>query len=173
MTSGGASDGTWRPLRRELSGRPGVQHGSDARNAVANSAGGGGGSGRLDGAASIEPRQELGPEDLVGLVDRAGPGQRQFLDQPILGGGVEPFDASLGLGAVGEDQLDAQFVEGPAKLRLDRLGIVAAVLAPEDAVAVGVEGDRPAVLSQISAEQVEVAIGGLSFSAARVGPKPP
>ena len=57
--------------------------------------------------AAIVCRQQT-PQHLVGLLLGGRPGQPQLLDPAVLGGAEGPLDASLGLWAVGPDQLDAQ-----------------------------------------------------------------
>ena len=42
-----------------------------------------------------------------------------------------------------------------------QLSLVVRMIHPEDAVLVGVEGDRPAMLGQVSAQRLHVGLGGL------------
>ena len=56
------------------------------------------------------------------------------------------------------DWLDAVGPEGSGEL--GQLSLVIRVIHPEDAVLVGVEGDRP-VLGQVSAQCLHVGLGGL------------
>jgi len=117
------------------------------------------GAARLDCAPSVEPRQELLIEDIVGLFHRGGTGKPQFLDQPVLRRPVEAFDTPLGLRAVGPDPLDIQLFQRPGDLCLGRP--LALGLTPEDAVTVGVDGHHPPVLAKVSLQEVHVAFSRL------------
>ena len=58
--------------------------------------------------------------------------------------------------------MDGLDVEGPeAPGELGQLSLVIRVIHPEDAVLVGVGGDRSAMLSQVSAQRLHVGLGGL------------
>ena len=57
------------------------------------------------------------------------------------------------------DGLDVEGPEGPGGL--GQLSLVIRVIHPGDAVLVGVEGDRPAMLGQVSAQRLHVGLGGL------------
>src|SRR5215472_13754927 len=113
--------------------------------------------------AAVELRDQPALRQGVGLRPRRDVGQPQLLDPAVLGRLEEALHPALGLGAAGQDQLDAQLLQGAAELR-QRAGIAAApVLVLEDAVAVGVQGQRPAVAPQPAAEQVEVGLDRLAF----------
>jgi len=66
-----------------------------------------------DGEALIVVGAEAS-EDLVGGVEIAGPGKAEFADQAVLAGAPGAFDAAFGLGRVGGDRLDAEFLQGAA-----------------------------------------------------------
>ena len=55
-------------------------------------------------------------QDGVGLVARLRLGQAEFFHPAILGCAERALDAALGLRAMGLDQLDVQFPQGPAEL---------------------------------------------------------
>ena len=57
------------------------------------------------------------------------------------------------------DGLDVEGPEGPGEL--GQLSLVIRVIHPEDAVLVGVDGDRLAMLGQVSAQRLHVGLGGL------------
>ena len=57
------------------------------------------------------------------------------------------------------DGLDVEGPEGPGEL--GQLSLVIRVIHPEDAVLVGVGGDRPAMLGQVSAQRLHVGLGSL------------
>ena len=57
------------------------------------------------------------------------------------------------------DGLDVEGPEGPGER--GQLSLVIRVIHPEDAVLVGVGGDRPAMLGQVSAQRLHVGLGGL------------
>ena len=121
-----------------------------------------GGAGGLGSAPAVEPRQPGPFQKVIGLFDGAGFHQAKLLDQSVLGGLEEPLDASLGLGAVGKDQLDPEVFQGPGKLRRRGPGIAGVViLGSEDAVTVHVHPHHPTVLSQIPSQQVHVGFGCL------------
>src|SRR5262245_60640320 len=73
---------------------------------------------RRHGKTAGEFWEQMTAQQRVAMGTGGHAGQTQFLDPAILGGAKEPFHATLGLGAVGRDPLDAQFRQGPAKLRL-------------------------------------------------------
>ena len=57
------------------------------------------------------------------------------------------------------DGLDVEGPEGSGEL--GQLSLVIRMIHPEDAVLVGVGGDRPAMLGQVSAQRLHVGLGGL------------
>ena len=71
--------------------------------------------GRLDSEAGVEAGPEF-KQEAIGLLESAGPGEPQLLDQAILERSEEAFNASLGLRRVGGDELDAQLVHQAPKL---------------------------------------------------------
>ena len=73
----------------------------------------------------------------------------------LFGGLVGPFDPSLGLWRIGMDGPDVEGPEGPGEL--GQLSLVIRVIHQEDAVLVGVEGDRLAMPGQVSTQ----GLGGL------------
>jgi len=89
--------------------------------------------------AGIIAREE-GLQDGVGLVERAGPGEAEFTDEPILEGPPEPLDAALRLGGMGGDPVDAQLMQGAADLG-QRAGVAAELLVEREGPGAGVIGD--------------------------------
>jgi hypothetical protein len=88
----------------------------------------------------------------VGLFQGAGVDQAEFADQAVLTGAPDAFDAALGLGRVGGNLLDAEFVESAFELgggsfpgELFGEGPVG-IVALEDRVAIAVEAERDAVV---------------------------
>src|SRR5260370_15090278 len=71
----------------------------------------GGGAGK----ALLELRAEAG-EDGVGLFQCRGVDQTEFADQTVLEGAPDALDATLGLGRVGGNLLNAEFVQGASQL---------------------------------------------------------
>ena len=57
------------------------------------------------------------------------------------------------------DGLDVEGPEGPGEL--GQLSLVIRVIHPEDAVLVGVEGGRSAMLGQVSVQRLHVGLGSL------------
>ena len=55
-------------------------------------------------------------EHLVGLIDGGSASQSHLRDQAVLEGTPRPLDTPLGLGGVGEDELNAQLLQGSAEL---------------------------------------------------------
>ena len=103
-----------------------------------------------DGEALVVIDAEAG-EDLVGGVEIAGLGEAEFADQAVLAGTPGALDAAFGLGRVGGDLLDAEFLQRPAQLggalfagELFSHGPVG-IIALKDAVAVAIEAEGNAV----------------------------
>ena len=67
------------------------------------------------GEALVVVGAEAG-EHGVGLLDGGGVSEAKFADQAVLTGAPDALDAALGLGRVGGDLLDAEFVEGASEL---------------------------------------------------------
>ena len=84
-------------------------------------------------------------------------GQAHFLHPTILGQLEKPLDASFRLRTVGRDPLDAQFLQGPAKLGLPVRIAPTRLLRLKNTVAVGVQTQRTTVLLQPLSQQVQVA----------------
>ena len=63
----------------------------------------------------VEPWQEL-LQHPVGFPDATGPGQAEFSCQPVLKGSCRSVHPPLGLGPMGENHLDTQFLRCPAEL---------------------------------------------------------
>src|ERR1700694_4960969 len=108
-------------------------------------------------------------EHSVGLRQSGGLGEAKFADQTVLTSAPGALNAALGLGRVGGDLLDAEFVEGAAELRgslfsgeLFGEGPVR-IVALEDGVAVAVEAERDAVGGDHGVQSVGIAPGVFSF----------
>ena len=90
----------------------------------------------------------------VGRIDLGDAVEGHLGDEAILEGPALPFDAALGLGGVGRDGLDAQFLEDPADVGREahsgQLFFMAPVVivAEESAVAVLIDGRRDPVPPQ-------------------------
>jgi hypothetical protein len=54
---------------------------------------------------------------VIGGLDASDSCQTHFFHQAVLQGGKQPLDASFGLGALGGDPFDPQFLQGSPKLR--------------------------------------------------------
>ena len=145
----------------------------EAEDVVRLEAGGPGevGGSRLggrDSEAGVVARQEA-LQDLVSVIERGGPGLAQRFDEAVLESAEEALNAALGLGRVGRDELDGQFVEEATELAARGLagqlfGDGSLLGALEDGVAVGVEGQGKAMgLAEVAQEQ-EIA-GGVFFGA--------
>ncbi len=125
------------------------------------------------GHGPIPPENPAGPQGQPGPHLRAGwqgpmqigrvrrrDGQAHLLDQPILQGVKEPFDAALGLRRVRENQLDAQIPQRPSKLtrrgdagslllnRRFRRGAIGRML-------IGIHGQGNPILLHVPLETVE------------------
>ena len=86
----------------------------------------------------------------VRRLDRLDAAQAQFLNQPILQRSVGPFDTALGLGRVGADDVDVQFVKCSAELRQTAGPIhLRTVCRAENAMLVAIEGQRFAPFAEI------------------------
>ena len=72
--------------------------------------------GWLDGKAGVVSRDVNSPKELGGLFPVGNARQTKFFDKPILMGFKTAFDSSLGLRAVGGDDLNTQFFHGTAEL---------------------------------------------------------
>jgi hypothetical protein len=73
------------------------------------------GIGSGTGEAQVVVDAEEG-EHGVGLWQRGSTGEAEFADQPVLASAPGTFDAAFGLGRVGGDLLDAEFLQGTAEL---------------------------------------------------------
>ncbi len=105
----------------------------------------------------------------MACVQSGGAGETKFADQAVLTGAPGALDAALGLGRVGGDLLDAEFVEGASQLggrlfsgELFGQGPVG-IVALEDAVAVAVEAERDAVGGDHGVQGAEIADGIFGF----------
>src|SRR5271170_7105408 len=99
----------------------------------------------------------------VGLLQGGGAGEAKFADQTVLAGAPGALDAALGLGRVGGNLLDAEFLESPSELgrrlfsgELFGQGPVG-IVALEDAVAVAVEAEGYAVRGDQGVQGAEIA----------------
>ena len=94
---------------------------------------------------------------------RIGPGpvrdaqQAQFFDQAVLQSLVGAFNAALGLGGIGADDLDVQLLHRAAKLGQTRARNGVFRIDAEDAVFVAVKGARLAVERQVALHSGTVA----------------
>src|ERR1035437_5007063 len=90
-------------------------------------------------------------EPPIGLFQSGGLGQAKFADQTVLASAPDAFDAALGLGRVGGDLLNAEFLESASQLgrRLFSGELFGqrpvGIVALEDAVAVVVEAEGDAM----------------------------
>lgn len=105
--------------------------------------------------AAIMPRQQS-CQNLIGSLGAVHTGQTQFLDPTVLGCAEAPFDPPLGLRAARTDQIDAQLLQRPAKLRPGIGQSTPFILRLEDAVPIGVQSQRPAIASQPATQKVHV-----------------
>src|SRR5208337_1818966 len=105
----------------------------------------------------------------VGLLQGGGAGEAKFADQTVLKGAPGALDAALGLGRVGGNLLDAEFLESPSELgrrlfsgELFGQGPVG-IVALENAVAVAVEAEGYAVRGDHGVQGAEIAEGIFGF----------
>src|ERR1700675_3001003 len=115
-----------------------------------------------DGEALIIVGAEAG-EDLVGGVEIAGVSEAEFADQAVLAGAPGALDAAFGLGRVGGDLLDAEFLQSPTQLvgglfsgELFGQGPVGSVALKDD-VAIAVDTERHAVSGDHSVHRAKIA----------------
>jgi|SRR5713226_2805250 len=143
----------------------------EAKDRVGVEAGGPGAIGGLalrrgPGEAGIVAGEEVGEEG-IGRLLVADTGEAEFDDETILQSAEEALDAPLGLGAGGGDPGDAEFVQhaadlGGGALALQLLGERPAGVscAFEDAVPIGVDGEREAGAAGELAKDLDVAVSG-------------
>jgi hypothetical protein len=81
------------------------------------------GLGRLHSEALVPEGDIDLLEEAVGVLDRRDAGHPEFFNQAVLGGPEVPFHAALGLGRVGEDELDVEGLEGALDDRVRLLGL--------------------------------------------------
>jgi hypothetical protein len=105
----------------------------------------------------------------VRLLQGGGVDQAEFADQAVLTGAPDAFDAALGLGGVGGDLFNAEFVESASELRGKLFSSQlfgegpAGIVALEDAVAIAVEAERDAVGGDHGVQGAEIADGIFGF----------
>jgi hypothetical protein len=135
-----------------------------ARQGAKVGSGVGGGTGK----ALVVIGAEAG-EHGVGFGQSGGLGEAKFADQTVLKGAPGALDAAFGLGRVGGDLLDTEFVERASELRgrllageLFGQGPVG-VVALEDGVAIAVEAERDAVGGDHGAQSAKIAEGIFGF----------
>ena len=104
-------------------------------------------------------------EHALRLGERAGLGEAEFTDEPILKGAKEAFDPAFPLRGGGGDPADAELLEGPADLRgfegplqLRGQGERRAGIAVKDPMPIGVGGGRDAIAADEAAEQAAIAL---------------
>jgi hypothetical protein len=97
-------------------------------------------------------------QDGVGLLARLRFCQTEFFHPAILGRAERSLDAALGLRAMGLDQLDVQFPQGPAELGFALVIGLAFLVRLEDAVPIRVERHRPAILLQPPLQEIEMCL---------------
>ncbi len=121
---------------------------------------------RGPGEAGIVAGEEGGEEGIGGLLV-ADACETELDDETILEGAEEALDATLGLRAGGGDPGDAEFVQHAADLSGGALPLQLFLERPtgvssafEDAVPIGVDGERQAGAAGELAEDLEVAMGG-------------
>src|SRR6202049_1067216 len=102
-------------------------------------------------------------EDLVGGVEIAGVSEAELTDQAVLAGAPDALDAAFGLGRVGGDLLDAEFLQSPSQMggalftrELFGQGPVG-IVALKDAVAIAVQAKGDAVSGDHGAQSAEIA----------------
>jgi hypothetical protein len=108
-------------------------------------------------------------EDLVGGGEIAGLGEAEFADQAVLAGAPGALDAAFGLGRVGGDLLDAEFLQSASQLggplftgELFGHGPVG-IVALEDAVAVAIKAEGHAVSHDHGVRRTHIAEGVFGF----------
>ncbi len=115
--------------------------------------------------AGIEAWEE-GREVGIGPLTVAHGSETEFVTQAILEGAKEPLDATFGLGALGGDPLDAQFLEGafdlggrgfPSELFLQGQGTLRR-LAVKDPMAIAVRCDGDALSLRERREDLEITV---------------
>ncbi len=122
--------------------------------------------GRGVSKARMVAREEAG-QDRVGVVEGARAGAAELAAQAIVDGAPEAFDPAFGLGGGRGDPADAHLAEGAADVgeralvaaQLQIEGQRLAGIALEDAVAIGVEGDRTAGVTEQLAQHPQIAVG--------------
>src|SRR5487761_897854 len=105
-------------------------------------------------------------EEMIGGLDAVDSRQTHFLHQAVLQRFKQPLDAPLGLGALGRDPFDPQFAEGPSELSAGSLALQlfanrGAAGRAEDAVFIGVMGQRTSMALQPSPQSSQVLFGGV------------
>ena len=98
--------------------------------------------------ALVEVLDEGGQKG-VAILPTADFQEAHFLGQAILQGQDDTFDTTFGLGRVGANDLDVQFLHSPSKLGQGITGTTTALIDTKDAVFIAVEGDRLAVGTKI------------------------
>src|SRR5215211_2280195 len=125
------------------------------------------GTSRVDGKALVEIADEFWQISIA--VGQAGNlTQPHLLDQAVLQGLVDAFDASFGLRRVGTDDLNVQFLHGPPKLRQSLPGAGGGHIHPKNTVSVAVEGHRLATAPKIIFCGLSIAEKALAFHEAQL-----
>jgi hypothetical protein len=116
------------------------------------------------GEARIKAREKP-VEHALRLGERAGLGEAEFGDEPILEGAKEAFDPAFPFRRGGGDPADAELLEGPADLRgfdsplqLLGQGERRAGIAVKDPMPVGIGGRGDAIAADEAAQQAKIAM---------------
>jgi len=133
-----------------------------------------GGAGRRNGKAGVMGGEVSVPEELIGSVQGGDASQTQLLDEAVLEGAEESFDASFGLGAMGMKDLDVQFSQGAGVLGL-RLPISELLLnggltsGDKNAVFIHIQGHRAAFLLDVGPGGLHEGLGAFGDREHRIG----
>jgi hypothetical protein len=71
---------------------------------------------RFDGATTVVVGDVEVAQEVVGFFEGGDAGQAELFDEAVLVGQEPPLDAALGLGGVGAEDLDVEFMHGSCEL---------------------------------------------------------